>query len=108
MIFLRVEVAKTWWKRVHGWIGKKDFKLDDALLIPNCRRVHTFFMKRPIDVVFLDREKMVVAVVAPLIPWRVSPYISTASHSLELPSGRAAELQIKPGIVINFGYVYTL
>lgn len=102
MIFLRVSLANTWCQRVLGWMGKKDFKSDDALLIPNCRRVHTFFMRRPIDVVFLDQKKMAIAIIATLPPWHVSPLFSTANHSLELPAGRAAELQIKPGTIINF------
>lgn len=104
MIFLNALIADTWLKRVCGWMGKCDFKQDDALFFPHCRLVHTFFMRRPIDVVFLDREKKVVAVRS-LAPWRVSPFISTASGCLELPVNRAAELGLVLGEMVNLNIV---
>jgi uncharacterized membrane protein (UPF0127 family) len=44
---------------------------DDALLIRRCRSVHTFGMRFPIDVVFVDRDWRVVRIVRDVGPRRV-------------------------------------
>lgn len=45
---------------------------DTALLMPRCRSVHTFGMRFPIDVVFLDARGEPLRVVRGLAPWRVA------------------------------------
>ena len=55
-----------------------------------------FFMRFPIDVVFLSRDRTVVGVRHGLAPWR----IAAARHAvaaLELPAGRAAEAGVEKG-----------
>jgi uncharacterized membrane protein (UPF0127 family) len=60
-----------------------------------------FFMRFPIDVVFLDRERTVVRVVNELKPWRVAG-ARGAVAALELPAGAAAEAGIGRGDVLVF------
>ncbi len=81
-----IDSAETSSERRVGLL--KHSGLDDGagLWIVPCESVHTFFMKFPIDLVYLDREKKVRAVVRRLVPWRVS--MCLAAHSiLELPPG---------------------
>jgi uncharacterized membrane protein (UPF0127 family) len=62
--------------------------------------VHTFFMRFPIDVVFLDRELSVVAVRPDLRPWRTAG-ARGAKVSLELAAGEATRLGIAPGMKLQ-------
>ena len=49
--------------------------------------IHTFFMKFPIDVLFLDRGLVVRRVLEGLKPWRLSPWVFSAHSVLELKGG---------------------
>ena len=44
---------------------------DHALLIPRCRSVHTFGMRFPLDLIWLDSEGRVLRVDEAVPPWRV-------------------------------------
>jgi uncharacterized membrane protein (UPF0127 family) len=69
-------------------MGKKaeNFRAGDALWIVPSHGVHTFAMRFPIDVVYLDAGKTVVYVRSNLKPWRIAPVHMKAASVLELPS----------------------
>jgi uncharacterized protein len=71
------------------------------MLIDRAGSVHMFFMRFPIDVVFLARDRTVVGVRHRLAPWRVAG-ARRAVASLELPAGRAAEVGVEKGDVLVF------
>lgn len=82
-----VAVADTLWARLRGLLGRADFPVGNGLLIRPCKGIHTFFMKFPIDAVFLDRENRIVAIFRALSPNRLTPIYRKASAVLELPAG---------------------
>ena len=55
-----------------------------------------FFMRFPIDAVFLDRELRVLRVAAALKPWRMASKRG-AKAVLELPAGRCARVGVTEG-----------
>ena len=55
-----------------------------------------FFMKFPIDAVFLDRDLVVLRIAADLRPWRTAAHRG-AKAVLELPAGEAARRGLQPG-----------
>ena len=61
--------------------------LGEGLWIVHCPTIHTFFMKFPIDVVFLDKELRVARVIEGMKPWRLSPWMPSAASVLELAGG---------------------
>lgn len=65
--------------RMVGLLGTPDLRVDEALHIDRCRSVHTFGMRIAIDVVFLDRDGVVVRVVRGLRPGRVAAARRTRS-----------------------------
>jgi uncharacterized membrane protein (UPF0127 family) len=67
-----VELADTRRTRRKGLLGRESFEPSSALILLPCFSVHTAFMKFPIDVVFIDREGVVVRMVPDLAPWRVA------------------------------------
>jgi uncharacterized membrane protein (UPF0127 family) len=57
------ERPRTHRERRRGWLGRDRIEPRDALLLERCRSVHTFGMRVPITVVFLDRSWRAIRVV---------------------------------------------
>ncbi len=66
----QVRIADGPLGRALGLVGRKASTLDQALLLVPCAAIHTFGMRFAIDVVFLDREGVIVAARAHVAPWR--------------------------------------
>jgi uncharacterized membrane protein (UPF0127 family) len=98
----RIEVASTPWARARGLLGRTGLEPSSGILIDPCRSIHMFFMRFPIDAVFLDRAGRVVKVLPHLRPWRVSPIVFSACQVLELPAGAAQRAGLQKGAVIRF------
>ncbi len=65
------EVARSFWARLKGLIGRQSLPPGRGLLILKCNAIHTFFMRFPIDATFYDREDRVVKTVRNIRPWRL-------------------------------------
>lgn len=89
--------ADTFMTRLKGLMFKKNFNKGEGLIIVPCNNIHTFWMKFPIDVVFLSQDNTVVYVIENLKPNRISPLIRKAHSVLELPVGTIREANIKIG-----------
>jgi hypothetical protein len=87
--------ADTFARRLKGLMGITTFSVGDGLHIEPCTGIHTFFMRIPLDAIFLDASLEVIAVCHTLAPWRVSPVYLRARSVLELPAGttRASSTQ---------------
>jgi uncharacterized membrane protein (UPF0127 family) len=79
-----------------GLLGKRSLAIGDGLLIRPAPSVHTFFMRFPIDIVFLSRKGEVMKLSVDVGPWRVRS-CRRAYAVLELPAGEAKQR----GIVIG-------
>jgi len=80
-------VAATLFSRARGLLGRKGLPPGEGLLIRPCKGVHTFLMKFPIDVVFLDKDNRVIAAVEHLRPHRITKVLLSAASVIELPAG---------------------
>jgi hypothetical protein len=82
-----LSVAGTHWSRLRGLMCKDaaSFPAGDGLWIVPSRGVHTLAMKFPIDVLYLDTNKLVVHVEQNLKPWRVARVSMQTASVLELP-----------------------
>jgi uncharacterized protein len=70
-------------------LGLAFLDLDEAgpgLLIPRCSSAHTFGMRFPLDLFFLDREAAVIELRRGVVPRRVANRLGAAAV-LEIPSG---------------------
>lgn len=80
------DVADSSAKRRTGLLKHDSLAPGDGLWIVPCESVHSFFMKFPIDLVYLDRKHKVRKIRHRMRPWRLSVCLS--AHSiLELPAG---------------------
>jgi uncharacterized protein len=68
---VRIVVAESWRARLRGLAWKREPPDGWALLFPRCRSVHTFGMRFPIDVVFLDRRGWPIAIERGVRPGRL-------------------------------------
>ncbi|MDO8661637.1 MAG: DUF192 domain-containing protein [Candidatus Omnitrophota bacterium] len=84
-----VYFADTPCKRIKGLLGRKNFASGEALIIKPCNAVHTFFMRFPIDLLFVDKTNKVLKVISNLTPFRLSPVYFRSCLVVELPAGRA-------------------
>jgi uncharacterized membrane protein (UPF0127 family) len=83
-----VDVADTSEKRRVGLLKHARLEAGSGLWIVPCESVHTFFMKFPIDLVYLDKQRKVRKVRHAVPAWRLSACL-TAHSILELPAGTA-------------------
>ena len=81
-------------------MGKKKFSPGEGLLIKPCNWVHTFGMKFPIEVLFLDQKQRVVAIER-LEPNQFGRPQRSVS-ALELPSGSIEAGRVKLGDQLIF------
>ena len=92
-------VARTHWTRFRGLMAQDSsrFRPGQGLWITPCHGVHTFAMRFPIDVLYLDHERNVIHVEEELKPWRLAAIRVLASSVLELPTGTVRESRTELG-----------
>ena len=88
-------IARTHWSRFRGLMATDAarFQRGQGLWITPCHGVHTFAMRFPIDVVYLDPERIVVHIQEELKPWRLAAIRVLATSVLELPVGTVRDTQ---------------
>jgi uncharacterized protein len=90
-IYLATElmIARSHWSRFRGLMAtpSSNFRPGQGLWITPSHGVHTFAMRFPIDVIYLDRESTVVHLEQELKPWRIAAVRIRAASVLELPVG---------------------
>lgn len=100
-----LEVARSFWSRLRGLMGRRPLARGSGLYLAG-NGIHMFFMRFPIDAVFLSRpgpagERQVLAVRTGLAPWRgLVPYVRGAAGVLELPAGTVGESGTAVGDVV--------
>jgi uncharacterized membrane protein (UPF0127 family) len=94
-------VADSMRARMKGLLGRSELEQNEGLLIVPCNSIHMFFMRFPIDAVFLDEHGYVVRVFDHLQPWRMARGGRFAHSVLELPSGKASFYGIQPGAKVS-------
>jgi uncharacterized membrane protein (UPF0127 family) len=92
----RVELAASFAARFRGLMGRPSLPPGRGLWLTSASSIHMFFMRFPIDAVFLGRPaadgtRRVVALHSRLKPWTgIVWYARGADCCLELPAGAAA------------------
>jgi uncharacterized protein len=95
----RCEVAERTIPRMRGLLGRDGLAPGEGMFINPAPSVMTFFMRFPIDVVFVDKAYTIAKVVHSLGPWKTAG-ARGSSAALELPAGTAAALDLEPGMTL--------
>ena len=93
----RVTMAVTPWARFVGLLGRHELPSGEALCIRPCSSIHMFFMRFPIDAVFVDADGGIVRIYPAIKPWRATWIVRGAKACLELPAGAAAAHGLEVG-----------
>ena len=89
-------LADTAPRRLRGLLGRKGLGSGEGILLRPAPAIHTWFMRFPIDAVFVDRDLAVLKVAANVTPWRMAR-CRGARAVLELAAGEAGRRGIGPG-----------
>ena len=97
----RAYEAKGLLEKIAGLIARPPLQEGEALILSSLAPwIHSFFMKYPIDLVFLSRKGNVVGAQT-LSPWRLSSLYLRARWVLELPAGTIKRSRTEIGDTIE-------
>ena len=91
------EVANTFWSRGRGLMGRTGLPEGGGLILYPNNTIHMFFMRFPIDVVFVNRKFEVIGLRERFPPWHPFAGALQARYTLELPVGAIAASQTQLG-----------
>ena len=93
-----VTVADRFGSRFMGRMGREQLGPDEGLWLLKCNSVHMFFMRAPLDIAYLDRQRRVVRCVPEMRPWRFKLLpVPHANSALELSPGTLDRHDVKEG-----------
>lgn len=92
-----VKEAVTFWKRFKGLMFTTSLNDQGGLYLYPCRSIHTWFMKYPIDVVYLSDDHVVIATESKLPPWKMGMHVKGVRKVVELAEGKVKQEQIQAG-----------
>ncbi|HWB43475.1 MAG TPA: DUF192 domain-containing protein, partial [Gemmatimonadales bacterium] len=98
----RARVADRFWLRARGLLARPALADGEGLVIRPCRAVHTWGMRYPIDIAFLDPAGRVVASYEDVRPNRRTRWHAGADCALELPAGSLARAAVTVGDRISW------
>jgi uncharacterized membrane protein (UPF0127 family) len=91
----RVRIACSFKHRLVGLLGVDTLASDEGLMLSPGGSIHTFGMRYPIDVAFLDRQLRILRVSSKIAPWRVCRAPAKTKHVVELPAGTLSQLRLE-------------
>jgi uncharacterized membrane protein (UPF0127 family) len=103
----RLEVAGSWLARLRGLIGRRGLGPGEGLFLPGSNGVHMFFMRFPIDCIFLgaarpDGSRQVLALREGLAPWTgIVWWVSGADGAVEVAAGSLARAGLRRGDAVS-------
>jgi uncharacterized protein len=92
----RCTVADRPLTRLRGLLGRRVLPAGEGLLLRPSPSIHTWFMRFPIDAVFLSAELEVLSVRPDMPAWRMAARRG-ARAVLELAAGEATQRDLVPG-----------
>ena len=98
----QIQVAESFVDKLIGLMGRRHMQFGTGMLLRPCSSIHTCFMRMPIDVLYMNRERRVVAIDKVLKPWRVGTIKFGTTMVVELPPGTAAAQGIEVGDQLQF------
>lgn len=103
MLASRARHASSFIDRLVGLLNTPSLNSGEGLYIAPCSQIHMFGMKYAIDVVFLDKQGVVVGVCNSIQPGQVSKLFVHAYGCVELPTGIVRDTSTCEGDLIESG-----
>ena len=104
--FGQLDFADSFVSRLMGLMFRKDPENGLILKLPSSRSrrgsaIHMFFMRFPLDIIFLDYDKKVVDMVS-IKPWNTYTPKSPAKYVIELKEGSINNYKLEIGDEMDF------
>lgn len=96
-LFAKVKLAKTFGTKLRGLMFYRELPEIDGLLLVSCHAVHLFWMLFPLALIYLSREREVLAAVDFIAPNQLGPFVKKAFYVLETGAGMVAAKNIRVG-----------
>ena len=96
-----IVVADTPFKRMKGLLGRDVFNKGEALILKPANSIHTFFMRFPIGLLFVDKNNRVIKAVSSLKPYRLVPICWHSKYVVELPTGAILSSSTQQGDILQ-------
>ncbi|MFE2976118.1 DUF192 domain-containing protein [Streptomyces sp. NPDC059258] len=93
-----LRIAASYRARTKGLLGRDG--IEGAMMLTPCGSVHTFRMRFPIDVAYLDRRFTVLAVTT-MKPGRLGLPRLRARHVVEAEAGTMERWGVRPGVRVE-------
>ena len=90
-------LADTFVSRLVGLLNRRSLAPQEALVITRCQSIHMLFMRFAIDVIFLDRNFVVVGLTPAIKPFRLSPLFLSSYYAVEAPVKTIASTRTRLG-----------
>ena len=97
LICTQLTKAESFLSRAKGLLGRSELLEQEALWIKPCNNIHTYFMKFPIDCVFIDKKMKVVKTKSHIPAFKIVGPIWKSSSVIELPAGTIRKFNIQEG-----------
>jgi uncharacterized membrane protein (UPF0127 family) len=94
----QVTIARSFWRRGKGLMFRSELAPGTGLVIDPCSSIHTFWMRIPIDVIYVDKNGIVLRADRAMKPWRIGPlFVRHGRLVIELPAGTIERTQTEHG-----------
>lgn len=91
---LRLKVMRGFFERLLAPMTISKLRANQGVLILHCKRIRTWGLNKPIDIVFLDKKANVIDVLHRFEPWGAA-HLPVAYAVIGLPAGFAAYANIR-------------
>ena len=103
----KIRKADNFVTRLVGLLKRSTLGPEEALWLMPSKGIHTIGMKFPIDVVFLDKNNIVLGIASGMVPCRISGIQLRGYSVLELPNGTIKKSQTEVGDQLEISLVET-
>lgn len=97
VIAQKAKMADTFLSRMVGLLNRESISPEEALIITRCQSIHMFFMRFSIDVIFVDKNDVVVGLIERIRPFQLSPIFFRSSYVIEMAEGSISRVKVSLG-----------
>ena len=87
-------LADNPWTSFKGLMGCPPLPRGEALLITPSSSIHTHFMRFSIDVLYVNKDDVIVGIDRDLKPWRLGRFYKGVKYVVEMTAGGAAGCEV--------------
>jgi hypothetical protein len=90
----RTGLADNPWTSFKGLMGSPPLPRGEALLITPSSSIHTHFMRFSIDVLYVNKDDVIVGIDRDLKPWRFGHFYKGVKYVVEMTAGGASGCEV--------------